>query len=181
MLEVKSFSTGDIPGNSDSLPGVYMLIKPSGFSVEEVANSEINYGVRTNPGFNLAANQCDKQLVLYPLFMDDPANPGTNIDIDLPAGSTVKIRINNYRFSFPQVQYIFDETFVASQDYANFLDFFNGEQIDLTTGDSEGNPLPTAVQYFNQYIMTLHLLTTCHLTVLKQDFFFGETDLEICT
>ena len=150
VLEVKSFSKGDIPGNNDSLPGVYMLIKPSGFSVEEVPNSEINYGVELNPGFPPADSQCDKQLVLYPLYMDDPANPGTNIDIDLPAGSTVKIRINNYRISFPQVQYLFDETFVASQDYANFLDFFNGEQIDLTTGDTFGSPQTSAVQYFNQ-------------------------------
>ena len=165
VLDVKAFAAGTIPGNTGAggnLPGLYMLIKPGGFSTEEIPNANISYG--TNKDKNNAG--CSSNNVTYPLYIEDPA--GVYNDYDLPAGSNVRIRIYNWRGesgnNCQDKKYEFDETFTVTQDYPNFFEWLVGDNINLTTGYTHETG---AQQYFDQiYTSTFAINASCFNTRL---------------
>ena len=160
VLEVKAFASSGIPGNSGSLPGLYMLIKPGGFSTAAIPNANISYGNKTDEG-----DTCSNTRVNYSLSLPGSA-PYT--DYDLPAGSSVRIRIYNWRGSSGNncttKKYTFDDTFIVSQDYPNFYEWLVGDSINLTTGAAQAT---SAYQDFSQiYTSSNAIGSTCFQTRL---------------
>ena len=138
----------DDDGNDIPVPaGVYAKIRANNFSTEVGSNPVIDYGERSNTD---TAGNCS--LVAYPVVIDNPdfdaalppspANPQF-IDYTIPAGSRISIRIENERrgkscatSGVERRYYLYDNTLIASQDYLNFEDWFNGDNVQSTLNGS---------------------------------------------
>lgn len=110
--------------------GVYMKIRATQFATTVGDLPVVNYGELSNSG-----SGCRN--VFYPVDREDPANPGSYIDYTIPAGSRINILIDNFRRgnldvflgNVPPKKWFVDATFTASQEYANFKDWFDGDNI----------------------------------------------------
>ena len=133
VLEVVGLSTNDPRASIDNLAGLYMLIKPGGFNTDLAADAVINYG---NSSSSSNSTSCNLSKT-YNLLLPDGSAP-----YDLPAGSTVRIRIDNWRgskgSSCTSRSYKFDQSFIVSQQYPNFYRWWYGDSVDLTTGTGNG-------------------------------------------
>jgi len=133
VLEVKAFAGGEVPGNADSLPGLYMIAKPGGFATSEIPFANLNFGIEKIKSYSTSCST--NKTVNVPLFYNDGVS---NVNVDLPAGSKVRIYINNWRGhkndTCDAKQYKFDETFTVTQDYPNFYEWMIGDGIDPSTG-----------------------------------------------
>ena len=117
----------DSEGNEiDYVPsGVYMKIRANNFSTELAPNSFITYNTKSTSGEG-------RRYIYYPIDIEDPSNPGTYIDYDIPAGSKIRIKIKNLRKESITADKNFwkvNAIFTASQDYTNFQDWFEGDNI----------------------------------------------------
>ena len=117
----------DSEGNEiDFVPaGVYMKIRANNFSTDLAPNSFITYNTESTSG-------AGRRYIYYPIDIEDPSNPGTYIDYDIPAGSKIRIKIRNLRKQTVTADKNFwkvDAIFTASQDYTNFQDWFEGDNI----------------------------------------------------
>jgi len=152
----------------DALGGTYMKINPSNFSAEEDENSTISPGmlsVTAPSGGNYAKLD-------YPVNIEDPGVPGTYIDYDIPAGSRIYIKADWDRPGNPKGDdkacehrgYLLEKTYTASSDYANFEDWFNGDNIQLTlnTGTSKDNNTELGYIQANG-VLTTFLFYICYL------------------
>lgn len=139
----------DTTGTELPVPaGVYAKIRANNFATQIGENPVVAYGELsdTDTGGNCS-------LVRYPVSIlnpeydaTQPADPVTNpywIDYTIPAGSRINIRIENERrgksCSTSGVErrfYLLDKSYTASQDYANFRDWFNGDNIGATFNGS---------------------------------------------
>ena len=105
--------------------GVYMKIRANNFSTALGPNSFITEGELSDNG---------PVIIDYPLFVEYPIGSGTNIIYDIPAGSRIKIKIRNKRKggvgadNFP-VKWKVNKEFVASQDWNDFQEWFESENI----------------------------------------------------
>ena len=123
----------DSDGNEiDFVPaGTYMKIRANNFSTELAANSFITYGQERETTFGLG----DYAQIDYPIDIEDPANPGTYIPYDIPAGSNIRIKIQCKRIGGGILSPIYplfwsvDATFTAPQDYTSFEDWFDNNNI----------------------------------------------------
>ena len=136
VLEVAGLSTNDarIPG--DNLAGLYMLIKPGGFNTDLADDAVINYGNSSASSNSTSCNLSKSYNLNY------PSSSGNTGPYDLPAGSTVRVRIDNWRgskgSSCTSRSYKFDQSFIVSQDYPNFYRWWYGDSVDMTTGTGNG-------------------------------------------
>ncbi|MHA2301330.1 MAG: hypothetical protein ACXACD_10295, partial [Candidatus Thorarchaeota archaeon] len=121
----------DATGTEIPVPaGVYMKIRATQFATTIGDLPVVNYGEISDSG-----NGCRE--VDYPVDREDPAAPGTYIDYTIPAGSRITIVIDNNRRgnldsflgNVPPKKWFVDATFTASQEYANFKDWFDGDNI----------------------------------------------------
>ena len=111
-------------------PGTYMKIRANTFSTTLGDNPVITFGEKSKKD-----NNCP--VIDYPVQIEDVANPGTYIDYTIPAGSRIRILIDNFRRgnedkpfgNVAQKKWFVDADFTASQDYSNFKDFFDGDNI----------------------------------------------------
>ena len=164
VLEVVGLSTGDarVGGGVINLAGLYMLIKPGGFNTDLAPDAVINYG---NASSSSNSTSCGLSKS-YSLLLPDNSAP-----YDLPAGSTVRVRINNWRGSkgsnCTSKSYTFDQTFIVSQDYPNFYRWWYGDSVDMTTGTANGI---TAQQFLLSgtapYASLVDVATSCFKTRL---------------
>ena len=136
------------------LPGLYMQMKPTSFSVDTSGDTTFfDSGRRTTcrkssngfPGIQL------------PCFKTS-SDGQTKTNLAIPVGSIVNFNIELTRIGqngvgkkCGKIFYIYDKTFQASQDYNNMYDFVNGENIDFKGGtftnfDDGGDP---TIQYIN--------------------------------
>lgn len=110
--------------------GVYMNIRPGGFSIRRDPTDFITYNQISSAG-------------RYPqlsYFMDqeDPDNPGTYVEYSIPAGSIVEFKILDYRNDSAldggcgSRRYEFNRTFTATASYDNMYDFIVGENINFS-------------------------------------------------
>ena len=113
VLAIQAFSGGGI--TSISLPGLYMLLKPSGWSIETPENAYYFYGTRTSPG-------C---LTNYSL------NDSSGVPYTIPAGSTIRIKLwirrNGGGDCSKRIE--FDRTFISSDDYLDFYQWALGDDL----------------------------------------------------
>lgn len=115
---------------NDQVPptsGVYMKLRPTGYSISEPELGDIDLGEKSKKnGYGIA----------YPTYVEDDANPGTYISYSIPAGSEVRIYFNNRRhgsgYRCGSRYYKFDKTFTATREYRNIYDFILGENIDFS-------------------------------------------------
>ena len=121
----------DASGIQFAVPaGVYMKIKATQFSTTIGDLPVVNYGERSDDG-----EGC--RVVNYAVVREDPNSPGNFIDYTIPSGSRITIVIDNFRKgnldtllgNVPPKKWFVDATFTASQEYANFKDWFDGDHI----------------------------------------------------
>ncbi len=150
----------ELGANSEQLAGLYMQIKATNFSAQVSSNSIIDYGLRArsstleNPEYRLQG------AVSYPCYTYDTVG-GTTSNYDLPAGSIVDMKFRFKRedgLGTDEKEWLLDRSFVVSEDYVDFHDFWDSSNIDLSatyytgTGvdpqgiytDSFVNPDPTS-------------------------------------
>jgi hypothetical protein len=121
--------------------GVFMKIKPVGFSISEPEDSTIDYGTITGRNKDV-------------LYGTTTESSGTYTEYDIPAGSQVTFNIKNERLgsgsSCGSRYFLFERTFTASRDYDNMYDFIIGENIDFNNPtnnpqvESSDDTTPTA-------------------------------------
>ena len=127
--------------------GVYAKMRANEFSIDQIENPVIAPGSISSKG-----SGC--RIVNYPVTIDDPNNPGTCIDYSIPAGSRINIFVDNYRQGntnkpfggVDRKAFVVDESFVASQEYDTFYEWFVGDNISsamIANGDDGG----TGVQF----------------------------------
>ena len=117
-----------------SLPGLYIKLKPSGWSVDIGNLTNINES-RTKQG--TADSGCIDASIL-----DISLNePNTFTPMTIPSGTSIRIRVHNSRGGGAgpcnDCAVIFDRTYIATTDYANFHDWAIGD--DLAGSMTEGN------------------------------------------
>ena len=139
-LEIKALSEGD-GGAESPLPtgapaGLYMKIKPQGFSATTSPNAVVNNGfledIETNPSIPTLRFVPS---LSYPLFTGET---GATTNYDLPEGSTITMTMRGWRsraffatcdadIETSPVKFIK----VATADYDNFYDFWTSEGLEI--------------------------------------------------
>lgn len=110
--------------------GTYMKLRANNFSTEVGELPVVAYGEKSSSG-----SGC--RTVDYPVDTEDPNTPGSFIDYTLPAGSRVRIKIDNNRRgnldsflgNVPPKHWSVEAKFTASQEYPNFKDWFVGDNV----------------------------------------------------
>ena len=138
--------------------GVFMKIRPTNFSMSSSRKEDVDYGFK---GLAVSESYLYISGIAYPTFIEDPENEGQYIDYDIPAGSEIRIffQINQFEGSyFGTEKFVFDRTFIATQDYDNFYDFIIGESIDFNNPTNnpelESSETPTPSADFDRTIGT---------------------------
>ena len=133
VLEIKALEENTIGTNQT---GLYMKVRPSNFSIEE-PNPE-------NYTRNVLSSRGSYPSVSYPVYFDDPDNPGTNIEIPIPAGTSVRINFTDKRngrgSGCGSRTYISSQLLVATQDYDNLYDFLIGKNYDPSIPSNNPGP-----------------------------------------
>ncbi len=126
VLAVEAFATKEI--TDVSLAGLYMLLKPGGFNIE---NTEASYfRGRMSKDANDAGNFKDGCISNYDLNDNDvtPSVPYT-----IPAGSTIRIKIRNWRGGgggdCDSKSLTYDRSFVSTSDYSSFHNWAVGDDL----------------------------------------------------
>ena len=105
--------------------GVYMKIKSNDFSTASQDNSTIDYGIKSEQGTG-----CKD--ISYLVSIEDPAIPNTYLPYDIPAGSRIRMYIDNLREGKGNTirrEWFVDTTFVSPIDYPDFKSWFEGQNI----------------------------------------------------
>jgi len=156
-----------IPGTSDAIPiptGVYMKMRPNEFSATFEENSVINFGERSSKG-----SGC--RTINYPVHISTTVAPLYE-NYDIPAGSKIRIRIDNYRqgkAGVPERKYLVDENFTANQDYPNFKDWFDGQQI-ASSLSAQGSDSGTGVSGIG-YNSAMNSIASCNCCAISCSFY----------
>jgi len=138
---------GDEDGNIPIPSGTYMKIRPNSFSTEQGENAIVDFGCKQTT----EKDSGDYPLVTYPVNLEqpDPNIAGSSYtDYTIPANSRIVFDIKVERKGSGNKcegrRWDFERTLTASQDYDNFFDWFEGDNIDdalETLGVSSiGNP-----------------------------------------
>ena len=133
ILAIEGFSAKGI--TKTSLTGLYMLIKPDGFSTELPSNANYYYPQinKDNTSTSNTAGGCINNFSL---------NDSAGLPYDLPAGSSIRIKISNWRGGgggrCNSVGIRFDKTYIATSDYQTFHQWAVGDdlQSQMTTGNA---------------------------------------------
>ena len=132
ILEIKAYGADDF--GTGSLAGLYMSIKPGGFNTEIGEDATINYGNKSKSSTSTSCNISNSYELNYP---SSSANTGP---YDLPAGSTIRVVINNWRGqkgnNCTDKHYRLDRSWISAIDYPNFYRWWYGDQRDMTDGSS---------------------------------------------
>tara|TARA_S200002703_G_scaffold143267_3_gene136177 strand:+ start:256 stop:6108 length:5853 start_codon:yes stop_codon:yes gene_type:complete len=133
VLEVESFAEDDVPGQSTSLDGLYMSIKPDGdFDVSGSAAT-----IKTiNP--DAVKTKKNKQPILkFQLWEGSPT-----ADIPISTGDVISMKITHHREGSNDDcrgfydEYVIDD-YVSQSDYANFKEFFDGHLGGINIDDAK--------------------------------------------
>jgi hypothetical protein len=141
--------------------GTYMRLKANNFSAEQTENAIVQPGRRST-----TADRADHYpLVRYPLNLagTDPNNPGyTYVDYTVPAGSRIIMEFDFERQgggdgnnSCEKRTYKLELTLTASQDYDNFMDWWNGDNVSSQLDSGVASVGGDGCDIENEYINTL--------------------------
>jgi hypothetical protein len=126
VLEKEARLADFIPDLDDNVyvpAGTYMKLLPNNFNTTLEDNAYISYGDLTSKGENC-------RTINYPVTL---TSTGT-VNYDLPAGSRIRIRIENKRDGKNGVSYKYwfvDSEFTVPKDYNNFKEWFDDNNIDV--------------------------------------------------
>lgn len=138
VLDIEAFGENQIPGNTTSLQGLYMSIKPENkMSVENVGTEIINISPESKS--TRGGAQPSMFIKLYE-EVPPPTSPSAADNYAINAGDLVSLRITHQREgTTARCEEIIDEfridNFVAQADYANFKEFFDGHNGGINWND----------------------------------------------
>ncbi len=123
----------ELGANSEQLAGLYMQLKASNFSIEISDDAIIDYGERSRGSDS--ENACGTVWALsYPLFTYDQANNSTT-NYNIPGGSIIEVMFEFRRggngLGAPIRHWRIEKTFVASETFNDFADWWTASNIDL--------------------------------------------------
>jgi len=135
-----------VEGTCGQPTGTYMKLKPNNFA----ANKPPNAFVERSDG-----DGDSRPVSLVDVSIEDEANPGQYVDIDIPAGSLIRVKFGASRrrrgSRCGSLKYSYDKRFVSSRDYDSLSSWFVGDNIDFTNGIYTGSDstVPLIEQYEN--------------------------------
>ena len=125
----------DDQGTEIKLPqGVYMKLKANNFST----TTDIGDGLPqtwTQGEKKTTSDRGNKCAPInYQVNVEDPANPGTYVDLPIPAGSRILIKYESYRIgrSCKKTErrlYRYENNFTSSQNYTSFYYLWIGDNV----------------------------------------------------
>ena len=121
VLDIQSYSGKGI--TDKSLSGLYMLLKPSGWTIESIENSTYFYPeiCRKNESGSSISGACISNYSL---------NDASGVPYTIPVGSTIRIKGRSWRGGTNAAASInYDRTFTASQDYNTFHQWAVGDDL----------------------------------------------------
>ena len=125
VLAITAFPSKGI--TDKSLKGLYMCLKPSGWTIE---STQQNYFRGTKNKDATSTSFTGGCINDYNLNEDAPNN---NTPYTIPAGSTIRIRIRNWRGggggSCDSKSLTYDKSFVSTSDYPNFHAWSVGDDL----------------------------------------------------
>lgn len=133
VLEKEAQQANFISITNTTVPaGTYMKINANNFSTIRDESSIIAPGLK----YGCAVNSGDYPVLQYPMNIEDPSNPGTYIDYDIPAGSVITLSFDIRREgagdgdnSCERRVWTLDKTLISSSSYANMKDWWDGENV----------------------------------------------------
>ena len=130
FLEVE----GEAPSNSNQLAGLYMQIRAQNFSINLDENAVVDEGEKTASGTD--RTYCNPFLQ-YPAFTTDPdTSATTNYTVPAQSSINLKWRLGRHDASgCPGIDYIWENTYVSSQNYDDLHAWFQGDFINPGAGD----------------------------------------------
>ena len=129
VLAIESFSSQGITKNS--LKGLYMLLKPGGWTIESTKQNYFR-GAK-NKDADDKGNFTKGCIDNYPLNEDESAAVNPKVPYDIPAGSSIRIKISNWRGggggNCDSKKLKYDKSFVSTTDYPNFHAWAVGDDL----------------------------------------------------
>jgi hypothetical protein len=171
LTPTANFKTGDIEPFISELPGLYMQMKPTSFSVDTSDSSSFFDTGLIAVSFRSPRSKPAVKLECF----EESLNGETKTILAIPVSSLVSFDIEFARTGSGgagagcgQVIYRYKRTFQASTNYDNLFAFVNGENIDFTGGFDEtlddggankniynstirGDSFPSFIRGTNQY------------------------------
>ena len=153
ILDIVAKPADFIEGGSEEPAGLYMKIKPVGFSID--TSTKVILGNETFTSNFTPFTDPAYPAVSVPLFTEDPI--GTFTPWEITEGSIIEfdIVINRPDKSnkVGQRRYVYKEQFIAASNYNNLYEFATAQNIDFSTGDSTetGDEVPNV----NTFITSL--------------------------
>jgi hypothetical protein len=149
ILDIVAKPADFIEGGSEEPAGLYMKVKPIGFSIDTstkvvLGNETVtsNFTPFSDPSYPAAS---------IPLFTEDPV--GTFTPWEITEGSIIEFDIVLNRpdksSKVGQRRYSFKKQFIAASNYNNLYDFANAQNIDFSTGESTetGDEVPNLNEF----------------------------------
>ena len=131
ILDIVSQPLDFIQGGQEEPSGLYMKIKPIGFSIDTSTPSVLG-------GKTISVSGKDYPQLSIPVFTEEPV--GTFTPWEITDGSIVRFDFvlnRPYRNEDTgQRRYSYRKEYIASSNYANLRDFVLAQNIDFSTGDS---------------------------------------------
>ena len=131
ILDIVAQPLDFIQGGQEEPSGLYMKIKPIGFSIDTSTPSVLG-------GKTISVSGKDYPQLSIPVFTEEPV--GTFTPWEITDGSIVRFDfVLNRPYKSEgtgQERYSYKKEYVASSNYANLRDFVLAQNIDFSTGDS---------------------------------------------
>jgi hypothetical protein len=174
VIEKSTKSAGFIaPSTGAKVPsGVYMRIKPTGFNVVQNKDSFISRGTLNFDTVNnkdrclYQTNTLNKTYFpIAPYLVNAPYGVGLYRDYTIPEGSIIKINVelnrngSNINSGCENRSYKYDKKFISSADYANFYDWFIGDNIGSTVDSGVKSIGSGGGAMYNVFIPTISTAT----------------------
>tara|TARA_B100000767_G_C19777477_1_gene543541 strand:+ start:3813 stop:8600 length:4788 start_codon:yes stop_codon:yes gene_type:complete len=137
--------------DSEQLAGLYMQLKASNFSIEISNDAIIDYGERKRS--DRSGVTCNNVWALsYPLFTYD-STANTTANYNIPGGSIIEVKFEfkrpDNKFGAPERSWRLEKTFVASETFNDFRDFWTASNVDLEADSCVG--VDCLGVYFSSY------------------------------
>ena len=155
----------DSEGNDIVVPaGVYMKLQANNFSTELGPNANISPGELSDVSTRIGPAGGNCPLVSYPVSrkLIDAQGNITYEPINIPIGSKINIRINNFRIGtggVGQRSWEVDASFTSNNTYSSFTDWFNGDNIAASLRSRATNKTPSDFEF--EYITIPGTLIEC--------------------
>jgi hypothetical protein len=149
VLDIVAKPDDFIEGGSGEPAGLYMKVKPIGFSID--TSTKVILGNETFTSNFIPFTDPSYPAVSIPLFTEDPV--GTFTPWEITEGSIIEFDIVLNRpdksNKIGQRKYSFKKQFIAASNYNNLYDFATAQNIDFSTGDSleTGDEVPNLNEF----------------------------------